>query len=488
MAGRPGNVPSPRGRNSPPEAVGDVYETPNSFTEVFHPIEGFTFVSDSELRDPPAGDWLHWRGNPSSWGYSPLTQINKENVGRLQLAWVWGMEDGVRSQPAPLERDGILYLPNSGNVIQALDAADGTLLWEYRRQFPNGCASCGSGARLRSLAIWEDLILVATADAYMLALDARTGVVRWETRIAEGRSFMNTTGPIIADGKVVNGINGCTRLTEESCFITAHDARTGRELWRTFTIARPGEPGGDSWGDIPFALRGGGDVWNGGSWDPELGLVYFGTAQPKPWNAVSRGLTFADSVLYTNSTLALDVNDGHIVWYRQHIPAESFDLDQAYEQVLADVDGVPALLTAGKDGILWKIDRRDGTFLGLQETRLPEHLRCGEPGDGGVALPAGHRGYEDRGVGLGLPLDVRRPQLAPEWLSPRGRASGHPAQPKLHGFSSPGDGVGFGAEVAAREAVSGWTAPQRMGISESSLPTTSGPWRRSGVWSSGLRT
>jgi alcohol dehydrogenase (cytochrome c) len=368
VIGRPGNVPSPDGRNAPPEAVGDIYETANSVTESFHPIEGFNPVSDAELRNPPDGDWLHWRGNTSSWGYSPLTQINKENVSRLQLAWVWGMEDGVRSQPAPLERDGVLYLPNSGNVIQALDATEGTLMWEYRRQFPNGCASCGSGARLRSLAIWEDLILVATADAYMLALDARTGAVRWETQIAQGASFMNTTGPIIAAGKVVNGINGCTRLTEESCFITAHDARTGRELWRTYTIARPGEPGGDSWGDTPFALRGGGDVWNGGSWDPELGLVYFGTAQPKPWNAISRGLTFADSVLYTNSTLALDVEDGHIAWYRQHVPAESFDLDQAYEQVLADVDGVPVLLTAGKDGILWKIDRRDGTFLGLQET------------------------------------------------------------------------------------------------------------------------
>ena len=368
VPGRPGNVPTPGGRNSPPAAVGDVIRTPTSITETFRAVEGFTPVSNAELIDPPAGDWLHWRGNPASWGYSSLSQINTQNIHRLRLAWVWGMEDGDRSQPVPLVRDGTLYLPNSGNVIQALDATNGTLLWEYRRQFTRGCSTCEAGARLRSLAIWEDLILVATADAYMVALDARTGVVRWETQIAEGERFRNSTGPIVADGKVINGINGCSQ-TIESCFITAHDARTGRELWRTFTIARPGEPHGDTWGDLPLEERGGGDTWNGASWDPELGLVYFGTAQAKPHAPVSRGLTTADSTLYTNSTLALDVNDGRIVWYRQHAPAEALDLDTGYEQVLVDVDGVlPVLLTAGKDGVLWKLDRRDGRFLGLAET------------------------------------------------------------------------------------------------------------------------
>ena len=368
VPGRPGNVPSPGSRNRPPALVGEVHETPTSVTETFHAVEGFTPVSDAELIDPPANDWLHWRGNPASWGYSALNQINRQNIHRLRLAWVWGMEDGDRSQPVPVVRDGTLYLPNSGNVIQALDASDGTLLWEYRRRFPDGCSTCEAGARLRSLAIWEDLILVATADAHMVALDTRTGVVRWETRIAEGERFRNSTGPIIADGKVINGINGSGQ-TAESCFITAHDARTGRELWRTFTIARPGEPHGDTWGDLPLEGRGGGDVWNGGSWDPELGLVYFGTAQAKPHAAVSRGLTTADSTLFTNSTLALDVDDGHIVWYRQHVPGEALDLDTGTEQVLVDVDGVlPVVLTAGKDGVLWKLDRRDGRFLGLTET------------------------------------------------------------------------------------------------------------------------
>ena len=371
-------------------------------------MEGFTPVSNAELVDPPADDWLHWRGNPASWGYSSLSQINTQNIHRLRLAWVWGMEDGDRSQPVPLVRDGTLYLPNSGNVIQALDATNGTLLWEYRRQFPRGCSTCEAGARLRSLAIWEDLILVATADAYMVALDARTGVVRWETQIAEGERFRNSTGPIVADGKVINGINGCSQ-TIESCFITAHDARTGRELWRTFTIARPGEPHGDTWGELPLEERGGGDTWNGASWDPELGLVYFGTAQAKPHAPVSRGLTTADSTLYTNSTLALDVNDGHIVWYRQHAPAEALDLDTGYEQVLVDVDGVlPVLLTAGKDGVLWKLDRRDGRFLGLAETVYQNVFDVLDRETGGGRLPGRHSRHANRRVAVDLPLDGRR--------------------------------------------------------------------------------
>ena len=366
IPGRPGTGPSPTGVNSLPD-VGSLSESRTGATRTYRPIANFLPVSDEELRNPDPGDWLSPRGNLASWGYSSLDQINTDNVDRLELAWVWGMEDGTRSQPAPLVHDGVMYLPNWGNTIQALDGATGTLLWEYRRSFPEGMS--GGRGRARTISLWEDVILVSTNDAYMLALDAATGEIRWETRIANepGLGFENSSGPVIANGKAVNGINGCTRLINESCFITAHDARTGDELWRTFTIARPGEPGGDTWGDIPFELRGGGDVWNTGSYDPDLGLVYFGVAQGKPWASASRGLTMADSVLYTSSTLALDENTGEIVWYRQHVPAESLDLDEAMEQVLIDVDGVPALMTSGKHGVLWKLDRRDGTFLGMKE-------------------------------------------------------------------------------------------------------------------------
>ena len=365
VPGRIGTGPSGTGVNAAPE-VAEISETPTGVTRTYRTASQFTSVSDEELADPPRADWLHWRGTPGAQGYSPLGQINRGNVHRLQLAWVWGMEPGI-SQPSFLVRNGVIFLPNQANVIQAVDGKDGTLLWEYRRQFAEG-TSIGRG-HLRSLALWEDLVFVATADATLVALDARTGIVRWETVVADhDLGFSYTSGPIVADGKVIAGIGGCTRLQEESCFITAHDARTGELLWQTYTVARPGEPGGDTWGELPFELRGGADIWIPGSWDPELGLVYFGTAQAKPWVAASRGLTTADSTLYANSTLALDVNDGRIVWYRQHVPGETLDMDEAFEQVLATADGVPVHLSIGKSGILWKLDRRDGSFLGLTET------------------------------------------------------------------------------------------------------------------------
>ena len=364
VPGRPGTGPSRHAVDRAPDGVGEVRESPTGITRTYRPLERFDPPSDEDLADPPDSDWLHWRGNPSSWGYSPLAQVNTDNVHRLQLAWSWGMEDG-RSQQAPLVRDGVLFLSNPGNVVQALDARDGTPLWEYRRRFPEG----GGENQLRTLAIWEDLIFVATSDAYMVALDAPTGAVRWETRIADSeKGYTNSTGPIVANGRVINGINGCQRFYEDSCFITAHDARTGRELWRTFTIARPGEPGGDTWGDLPLELRGGGDVWMTGSWDPKAGLVYFGTAQAKPWVAASRGLSTDAATAYTNSTLALEVETGRIAWYFAHVPGESLDMDEAFERVLIDINGQPTVISAGKHGILWKLDRRDGTFLGLTET------------------------------------------------------------------------------------------------------------------------
>ena len=364
VPGRPGNTPSPDAITFQPS----VSETPTGRTVTFQRADRFTPASDAELLSPPDGDWLHWRRTPDGTGYSPLAQVNTGNVARLQLAWAWGMEDGT-SQPDPLVRDGVLYVPNAGNVIQALDATDGTLLWEYRAKPPEGLAGGGFNSLLRDLALWEDLIFVATMDARMVALDARTGVVRWETEIADWRlGYRNSSGPIVANGKLINGINGCRTFNEEGCFITAHDARTGEELWRTQTIARPGEPGGDTWGDLPWGIRGGVDAWISGTYDPELGLAYFGTSQAKPWVPASRGLTIDDVALYSSSTLALDVETGRIVWYFQHVPAEALDLDVVYERVLVDLEGQPVLLTVGKDGILWKLDRRNGAFLDLAET------------------------------------------------------------------------------------------------------------------------
>ncbi|MCH7823372.1 MAG: PQQ-binding-like beta-propeller repeat protein [Acidobacteria bacterium] len=335
-------------------------------TDLLHEVEDFTPVTDAMLADPDRGDWLSYRRTYDGWGYSPLDHIDRANVENLEFAWAWAMDDGF-NQPTPMVYDGTMYLANPGNVVQALDAATGTLLWEFRREFAEDYLPGGFN-QMRNLAIWGDKVFLATKDAYLLALDARTGALVWETQIASYRKgYTNVAGPLVVKGKVINGINGCGRFFEDSCFITAHDAESGEELWRTFTVA-DGELGDATWGGLEWELRGGVDVWITGSYDPELDLTYWGTAQAKPWVAASRRLTANDATLYANSTLALDPDSGEIVWYRQHVPGETLDLDEAFEQVLVDVDGEKLLFTIGKHGILWKLDRTTGTFRGLKQT------------------------------------------------------------------------------------------------------------------------
>ena len=361
-------------------------------TRVFRPLAERAPVTDAMLRDPDPDDWLIYRRTYDGWGYSPLDQIDRANVGDLQLAWVWAMGDG-RNQPTPLVYDGVMYLAGPGNVVQALDAADGTLLWEYRRPLPAALR----GANSRNLAIYEDKLFMGTRDAFMAALDSRTGEVVWETRMADhDDGYANSSGPIVANGRVVNGINGCSRFMPDSCFITAHDAATGEELWRRLTIAAPGAPGGDTWGDLPLALRGGGDSWIPGSYDPELDLLYWPVAQAKPWVPASRGLTVHDAALYTNSTLALNPADGSIRWYRQHVPGEALDLDEGFEQVLLESGGRKVLFTIGKHGILWKLDRETGAFLGHAETVFQNVFEAIDPDTGVVTY---RQDIADAGIG-----------------------------------------------------------------------------------------
>ncbi len=365
---------------------------PDGGTRSFRPVPERVPVTDAMLRDPDPDDWLIYRRTYDGWGHSPLDQIDRGNVGELQLAWVWSMGDG-RNQPTPLVYDGVMYLANPGNVVQALDAASGTLLWEYRRPLPDALR----GANSRNLAIYGDKLFLGARDAHVVALDSRTGELVWETRMADyNDGYSNSSGPIVANGRVVNGINGCSRFMPDSCFITAHDADTGEELWRRLTIAAPGDPGGDTWGDLPLALRGGGDSWIPGSYDPELDLLYWPVAQAKPWVPASRGLTVHDPALYTNSTLALEPADGSIRWYRQHVPGEALDLDEGFEQVLVESEGRRALLTIGKHGILWKLDRESGAFLGHAETVFQNVFESIDPDTGVVTY---RQDIADAGVG-----------------------------------------------------------------------------------------
>ena len=337
-------------------------------------MRDFVPVTDQMLRNPDPADWPMMRGNYQAQSYSALGQINAGNVGGLQLEWVWNMHDG-NSEPAPLVYGGVIYLINPGNVIQALDGRTGDLIWEHESGPENT-------QDMRGIAIYEDKIIQATTDARLVALDARTGELVWETVIQEGNS--NSSGPIVADGKVITGMAGCSRYIERRCFISAHDANTGELVWRFNTIAEVGEPGGDTWNDLDNMFRKGGETWITGSYDPELNLTYWGTAQAKPWVPISRHMSIFDEGLYTNSTVAIDVETGELEWYFQHVPGEALDFDEVFERVLVNRDGRRLVLSIGKHGILWKNDRVTGEFLGFTETVFQNAFTNIDPETGAI--------------------------------------------------------------------------------------------------------
>jgi alcohol dehydrogenase (cytochrome c) len=334
-------------------------------------VKNYVPVTDDMLLRPNPADWLVVRGNYQSWNHSSLSQITPRNVGDLRLAWVWSMNEGYANQPQPLVHNGIMYLFNTDNIVQALDARTGDLIWENHIR-PTGLQGGGTGA-IRNLAIYNDKVFVPTTDAHLAALDARTGKTVWDVEMADyTKGFGNSSGPIVIHGKVLQGITGCDRYKanpeEQGCFISAYDPDTGKLLWRFNTIAKSGEPGGDTWGKLSNMLRAGGETWITGSYDPELNLTYWGVAQPKPWMQVSRGSSVADQDLYTSSTLALNPDDGSLAWYFQHVAGETLDLDEVYERVLIDMGDLKAAFTIGKAGILWKLDRQTGKFLAEHET------------------------------------------------------------------------------------------------------------------------
>lgn len=340
-------------------------------------VENFSPVTNEMLTNPSPNDWLMLRGNYQAWSYSELEQINSDNVGDLKLEWMWNMHEGD-GEPSPLIYDGIIYLINTSNIIQALDGQTGELIWEHH-------AGPFDSEDMRNIAIYDDKIIQATTDARLLALDARTGEKMWEVEIADGsKGFGNSSGPIVADGKVIQGLLGCSRFIEDDCYISAHDAATGELAWRFNTIAESDSPGGNTWGGIDDLFRAGGETWITGSYDPELKLTYWGTAQQKPWMPASRSLSIFDAGLFTNSTVAINVDNGDLDWHFQHVPAEALDLDEVFERVLIDRGEEKLVFSIGKHGILWKHDRVSGDFIDHKETIFQNAFTNIDPNTGEV--------------------------------------------------------------------------------------------------------
>jgi PQQ-dependent dehydrogenase (methanol/ethanol family) len=362
-AGRQG-AGAPAGA-APPAGRGVTTLTGPTGLTVIGEVKNYAPVTDDMLRNSDPGDWLMARRTYQGWSYSPLAQVTRDTVKDLQLAWVWTMQDGGANEPTPLVHSGTMFLTNTANVIQALDARSGELIWEHRVP---PYAFVGA-ATMRNIALYDDKVFLATTDAHLVALDARTGKQAWTTAIADrAKGYAAYSGPIVIRGKVLQGLTGCDRFGNDGCWISAYDAATGALVWKFNTVARSGQPGSETWGKLSDQYRVGGETWIAGTYDPDLDLTYWGIAQAKPWMRASRGTTAFDNALYTASTVALRPADGSLAWYFQHAPGESLDLDEVFERVLVDIGNQKTLFTIGKPGILWKLDRRTGQFLGYKET------------------------------------------------------------------------------------------------------------------------
>jgi alcohol dehydrogenase (cytochrome c) len=325
-------------------------------------VRNYVPVTDAMLTHPPEDDWPMYRRNYQGWSYSPLKQITGRTVAKLQLKWAWAMNEGGALEVTPIVHSGVIFLSNTQNTVQALDARSGELIWENRI----GPASTITYGGTRSLGLYQNLVFVATYDAKLHALDARTGKIVWEA-VIDGPPKGETGGVIVIHGKVLVGLTNCDNYSTTNCFISAFDAMTGQRDWTFHTTALVGEPGGDTWNGLPNLLRGGADTWIAGTYDPDLNTTYWGVAQAKPWMRASRQTGDA-ATLYSSSTLALDPDTGKLKWYFQHASGESLDLDEVFERVLIDHGDQRTLMTIGKAGILWKLDRATGKFLDAKQT------------------------------------------------------------------------------------------------------------------------
>jgi alcohol dehydrogenase (cytochrome c) len=295
--------------------------------------------------------------------------------------------------------DGVLFIFNYADKVQALNAANGDLIWEYKRDLPAKLVTDGGNPLAkRNMAIYDDKLIVATSDAHLVALDVKTGKVAWDHTTADwSKGWRYTGGPFVANGTIVQGMTGCGNAQPGGCFVTGHDPKTGAEKWRVHTIAQPGDPNFNTWNGLPLEARYGGSAWISGSYDPDQNLVFYGTGQPYPWIAEMSGLLpkkegAQNTALYTDSTLAIDVSTGNLKWYRQHLENDTWDLDYSYERMLIDltVNGEPrkALVTTGKLGIIEAIDRTNGQWLWHKETVHQNVVSAIDPKTGAKTINA----------------------------------------------------------------------------------------------------
>lgn len=339
-------------------------------------------ANEQSLASPTENDWPMNRRTYGAQGYSPLKQITPENVGQLEFVWSSVVAPGP-VQLEPLVYAGKLYLPQPGDIIEAFDAESGDRLWQYARELPKDIdASPSSVPRTaRNIAIWQDKLYHASADGFVIALETETGKLAWETQVVDYKQAAQVSGPLIIKGKVITG-RACEAALPEGCFIVAHDAADGTELWRRSLMPEAGSPEAATWGDAKQQLG----AWLTGSYDPELDLMFWGTSTAQPLPAQ------AGEMAYSNATFAIKPDTGEVVWRFAHLPGDVWGMDHAYERMVLSTEGAAGesvrwrgakagdtaarkVLSGvmGKTGLLWTLDAASGEFLWAKET-MPQNL------------------------------------------------------------------------------------------------------------------
>lgn len=359
-------------------------------------LTSFAFAqTDAQLKNPPAGDWMMYRRTYNAWGYSPLNQVNTQNVSKLRLVWSRAMESGWNEGLA-LARGGMIYVPNNGGVVQALNAKTGDLVWEFRPKGPERDKFVNYlGQIKRGLALYQDKVYTVTMDNHLVALDAKTGKVVWDTDRGQGLEVTYASAPIVANGVVVAG--STCQFSGFGCYITGHDAQSGEELWRNYFIPREGEPGDETWNGTSAESRWMTGAWGHITYDPDTDTVYFGSTGTGPASPTVRGTLPASgdvttggpgSQAGTNTRWAIKPKTGEVLWKRQLLPGDSWDQECTFEMMLINSKlnpkpdsslavnpnikaGETRKVLAGvpcKTGIFWNLDAKTGDFIYARST------------------------------------------------------------------------------------------------------------------------
>jgi len=318
-------------------------------------------LNEADLNEKDPNTWTAYGKNSFGWRYSDLKQINTSNVAQLSPKWIFQSDVAGKFEANPLVYDRMMYLTAPSNHAFALDLLTGRVVWHYFKKLPRGVDIC-CGQVNRGFAAMGDKLFKVNLESTLLAMDAKTGAVLWETTIDDiKKGFSATVAPLVAKNLVIVGLAGAEFGVRG--IIDAYDANTGKRVWRFYTVAGPDDPGGNTWSADAYQ-RGGGSIWVPGTYDPELNLVYFGTGNPGP--DLDGSVRPGDN-LYTCSVVALDADTGKLKWHFQMTPHDVHDWDAVAEPVLIDLnqDGkkVKAVVQANRNGFLYALDRATGKFL-----------------------------------------------------------------------------------------------------------------------------